>query len=347
VSKEIKLIDKQIELAEQKEVEEKEQRNREIREDEINHQKDLALIAADGVDERYKAELEALNLKLELYDKESDAYKELIQSKELLDARYNEAKTQTEEEQQTKLNNQVSEFLETNSQLIDGALSTFQQSASLSSEIINTITANQLDQAQQMFTKQQSELDKQLAQGVISQQEYDGKLQNLEQEKERKSIALERKAFKRQKANDLAMAAINTAVSVTKALGSALPPVNFILAAANAALGSVQIGLISSRKFKAASGGIVPGAPSSFDSVDAQLAPGETVINSNSSQMFPGLLNAVNQAGGGKSLTPVNITAQPSSSTAQPSQPVRAYVVESEISKKQKGVNRIEQNTEF
>ena len=146
-------------------------------------------------------------------------------------------------------------------------------------------------------------------------------------------------------------AVMNTAMAVGSALTVA-PPAGYVMAAISAALGAVQIGIIASQQFKAAKGGVVPGSPSGMDSVNALLSPGETIINSQSSSMFPELLSMVNQAGGGHSLTPQTPGVMKTSkvsvfqdNTSQPS--VRAYVVESEITDKQKRVNRIERAVEF
>jgi hypothetical protein len=69
--------------------------------------------------------------------------------------------------------------------------------------------------------------------------------------------AIERKFARRQKTISIAQAMINTALSVTKALTAAAPPLNYILAAANAAAGAAQIAVIKSVPL--AKGGIAYG----------------------------------------------------------------------------------------
>lgn len=70
-----------------------------------------------------------------------------------------------------------------------------------------------------------------------------------------------RKARRKQltalKAAALIEASINTVLGVTKALGSASPPINFILAAATAAAGAVQIGLIAAKPVDVAHRGAI------------------------------------------------------------------------------------------
>jgi hypothetical protein len=81
--------------------------------------------------------------------------------------------------------------------------------------------------------------------------------ERIEAEYDAKKEALEKKAARR--ANDIALiqALINTALSVTKALGSAPPPANFVLAALNAAAGAAQVAAIISQNNKLADGGII------------------------------------------------------------------------------------------
>ena len=99
-------------------------------------------------------------------------------------------------------------------------------------------------------------------------------------------------------------------------------------------------------------GGIVPGNGSpDVDSVPAMLAPGEAVINARSTSMFPQTLDMINRAGGGQNLLP-SFAQDPKMTTGNvfnenKPEPVRAYVVETEITDTQKRVNRIKQSAEF
>jgi hypothetical protein len=114
----------------------------------------------------------------------------------------------------------------------------------------------------------------------------------------------------------------------------------------------VQVGVISSTQFKAAKGGIVPsnGQLSTQDSVPSLLAPGEIVVNSNSSKMFAPLLSAINEAGGGKQLVP-DVSFANKQNTIQPvyqqQQTVKAFVVESELTDSQSRVARYKENNRF
>jgi hypothetical protein len=197
-------------------------------------------------------------------------------------------------------------------------------------------------------------LENQLVEGVIAREQYDNSLLELEQQREQETLQLKKKEFDSNKKLNMANAVINGAQAVLQALGSAPPPINIILAALVGGLAAVQFGVISSQEFTAAGGGIVPGIGSGMvDTVPARLAPGETVINAQSSAMYPELLNSINMAGGGISLKP----DMPATNSVNPevklfsdnktNQPVRAYVVETDVTDTQKRINRIKSSAEF
>ena len=73
------------------------------------------------------------------------------------------------------------------------------------------------------------------------------------------------------------------------------------------------------------------------------------VINSQSASMFPQTLSQINQAGGGVSLAPQIATTSGTSTTYRENeqQTIKAYVVETEITDKQKKVSRIERAAQF
>jgi hypothetical protein len=246
---------------------------------------------------------------------------------------------------------EFSKFMEENQQMIDFATSSISEAMGLLDQVFQ-LSADRATASREMFYNQETErLNKQLASQLISREEYDNQVAMLNQEKDQKELAAKRKAFKQQKAMNIISAIMNTAMAVGAAL-TLPPPASYIMAAVSGALGAVQIGIIASQQFKAAKGGVVPGSQSGMDSVNALLSPGETVINSQSSSMFPELLSMVNQAGGGHSLTPQTPGKMKTSgvtvfqdNTSQPS--VRAYVVESEITDKQRRVNRIERAVQF
>jgi hypothetical protein len=199
-------------------------------------------------------------------------------------------------------------------------------------------------------------LDSQLQSRLITQEEYDNKVLQLQQEQEQQEKALAKKSFQTNKALNLVGATIDGARAVISTFANT--PGELIIKSIAAALAGVfaatQIGIIARSKFTAADGGIVPGMGSGeIDSVSATLAPGEAVINSKSTSQFLPVLDAINQANGGRSLMP-NLPATNQNQRFEvvfpdnkQQQPVRAYVVESDISDAQRRVNRIENSTRF
>ena len=213
---------------------------------------------------------------------------------------------------------------------------------------------NEEDRIQKTYDLEKETLENSLEEGIISREQYDNKLKELDQQRAQEEYTLKKKEFEINKKLNIANAVIAGAQSVLQALGSAPPPINLILAALVAGLSAVQIGVITNEQFTAAKGGIVPGNGSPYvDSVPSLLAPGETVINATSSSMYPELLSQINEVGGGNSLVP-NLPQKSASQTApavysidQKQQPIRAYVVETDVTDTQKRVNRIKRSVEF
>jgi hypothetical protein len=195
-------------------------------------------------------------------------------------------------------------------------------------------------------------LNQALANRSISQKQFDQRMAELEQNKKSKEMQAKKKAFKQEKGMAIVSAIMGTAQGVISGLANAFP-LNIIMSALAGAMGAAQIGIIASQKFKAARGGVVPGAASMTDSVNSLLAPGEIVINSNSAGMFPELLSSINQAGGGIQLAPDKVqratmdSKEPIYGDNMAQQPIKAYVVENEVTEKQKKINRIEKSAEF
>jgi hypothetical protein len=199
-------------------------------------------------------------------------------------------------------------------------------------------------------------LDANLQSRLITQQEYDNKVLQLQQEQEQQERELAKKSFQTNKKLNLVGATIDGARAVISTFANT--PGELIIKSIAAALAGVfaatQIAVIARSTFTAADGGIVPGTNSGdIDSVSATLAPGEAVINSRSTSKFLPVLSAINQEGGGRSLMP-NLPATNQGQKFEvvfpenkQMQPVRAYVVESDISDAQKRVQRIENSTRF
>lgn len=230
------------------------------------------------------------------------------------------------------------------------------QIQSLSNAIGDNIRQQEENARQQRevgYEQEQASLENMLNSGLLSREEYESKLTDLNTKREMEERAARRRSFQEQKKMNIANAIMAGAQAVLSGLATQpLLPLGVIMAGIAAATSAIQISTIRSTKFTAAQGGIVPGTgPSNIDSVPSLLAPGEAVINANSTSMFGGLLSEINQMGGGKSLTP-NI---PMKSTTGGGKPVyeqnqkeqRVYVLENDITRSQRRVTRIEDISRF
>lgn len=226
---------------------------------------------------------------------------------------------------------------------------------SITTSAIDAMNQARFDKEEELrnasYEKEKELLDNQLAERLLSQEEYDTKIRNLDDAKKRAEEAAKQKAFRQQKRLAILNAIMNTAGAVVMALASSPPPANYILAGVNAGLGAAQIAIISKQEYRAARGGVVPGVGSpNFDSVPALLAPGETVINSRSSSMFPNLLSEINKIGGGMELAPsgaIGIGGGDNETVFTQGNVIEALVSSDKITKRQSDVDRARRNSRF
>ena len=187
----------------------------------------------------------------------------------------------------------------------------------------------------------------------------------LEQEKiyQTKKKELEKKATLTSLRFSQVQAAANVAEAITKAL-TAGPIAGQIAAAITAAAGLAQIGIIQSQISSAQSyqrGGILKGmggllvGPSHeyggirYGAQGLELEGGEAVINRNSRLRYSELLNQININGGGRPLVQNNFDDSRivEAIAKQRQEPIRAYVVESDITNKQAVSKRLERLSQF
>jgi len=160
-------------------------------------------------------------------------------------------------------------------------------------------------------------LDAKLQQGLITQEDF-----------EKKRLQIEQTAFKKKKARDLAVVAIDLAKELSSiSAAAAANPANAltfgaagvsqaaVLSGLAVARSAVQAGIIASQKF--AAGGIIHGASHANGGVAVRVGGsgmieaegGEAIINKRSTKKHLGLLSAINQDGGGISLASPNTGA--------------------------------------
>ena len=212
------------------------------------------------------------------------------------------------------------------------------------------------------YSNELSKLDKQneqITKKIVGDTERANQLR-LEQEEiyNRKKAQLEKQAARTALQISLVQAIANTAEAVTKAL-TAGPVAGQILAGISAGIGAIQVGLIAKQLSEVDSyqrggmikgqGGMVVGPSHEYGGVKFQnggveLEGGEAVINRISTIKYAGLLNQINQNGGGR---PISVTNFDDSRivealSKQKNEPLRAYVVESDITDKQQITRRLE-----
>jgi hypothetical protein len=128
------------------------------------------------------------------------------------------------------------------------------------------------------------------------------KLSNLQREfqaaegNEKKQRMIMRQMAQIEKRNATFNAIINTALGVTRALASAPPPFNFILAAQVAALGAVQIGVIQSQPLpKFRKGAIdIRGRTHEAGGIPVEIEDHESIISAKGTRAYPELLKKAN-----------------------------------------------------
>ena len=184
----------------------------------------------------------------------------------------------------------------------------------------------------------------------------------LEQEKiyNEKKKQLEKQSAVTALRISLAQSLANTAEAITRAF-TAGPVVGQIAAGIIAGISAAQVALIGSQISQIQSlqrggmikgqGGFMVSGPSheyggvKFQGGGVELEGGEAVINRVSSIQYGGLLNQINQLGGGRPLTSNTFDDSRivEALAKQRSEPIRAYVVEQDITNKQGVTRRLEQ----
>lgn len=151
------------------------------------------------------------------------------------------ARKAIQEEYLTNMSSQISNFGSFVTSLFSGV-----------NEILDRIDQRKLEASQAKYRKQSEYLKLQLDRRIITQKQYDQKVEALDKEQDRKELELKRKGFARNKAIRISEAVIATATGAIEAYKSMAgipyvgPALGAIAAGAVAAFGAVKIGLIAS-----------------------------------------------------------------------------------------------------
>jgi hypothetical protein len=202
---------------------------------------------------------------------------------------------------------------------------------------------------------------KRITEGIVGDSEAANQ-KRIEAEKsyQAQRAKLEKQAAKTSLRISLAQSAANTAEAITKAFAAyGGTPASFVAAALVASLSAVQTGIIATQlanidsyrkggMLKRQGGGFVTGPSHEYGGVKFQqggieLEGNESVINRVSTINYMGLLSQINQAGGGRPIGPGFDDSRIVEAIAkQRNTPIRAYVVESDITAKQETARRLE-----
>jgi len=199
-----------------------EQLNEELRNEELNEEQKLAL---RRFYEKQILQIQSDNLGL---------------ARQLLDEEYSQIVSNEQRKRQEYQKTQ-----EIRKQIFDSALQVASELNSGINEIITNRREQQLEADQEALNNEEEKAIKSAEIfGATEEQKQDIR-QKFEKEREK----LEKEAAEKRKRQAIIESLINTALAVTKALASAAPPINFILAGTAAALGAIQTAVISSQKF--------------------------------------------------------------------------------------------------
>lgn len=207
------------------------------------------------------------------------------------------------------LNNAFSKIATINFKEIKSAKDAFLQIGSAAQGLTNLIISGNEAQLRDLEIKKQSELS------AVGDNEQ--KREAIERKFNKKLADVKRAQAKEEKRKALIDAAISTALGVTKALGSAPPPLNFVLAGLTGAAGALQIATISRQQepeFSSdkifAKGGIIGGRSHSMggtkfygdDGSKFEAEKGEAmfVLNKNATDQITAL-SLINENHGGRS----------------------------------------------
>ncbi len=217
-------------------------------------------------------------------------------------------------------------------------------------------TQEALRGAQDRANTEQTILEEQLRDGILSETDYREKKHALDVKAQREERRIRKQAFEEQKTLAIIQATINTALAVVNAFAQAGNPIlGAIFAAVNAAVGVAQIAIIASQQF--AKGGVLPassggmiqgnshangGVKFAVGGVPHEAEGGEAIINKKSTKMYGGLLSSINQAGGGVAFAKGGVVkAQRGISLPPPSQAFNQGVIQDQAAMSDERVGAI------
>lgn len=241
-------------------------------------------------------------------------------------------------------------------QIAQTALNAYQEYITRSEELATErITRDEQEKFKQ--------LEKAYADGLVLEKTYQQKRTELTEEYAAQRAAIEKKYRIKQLQVDRLQAIANVALGVTRAIAEG-GIAGLITGAIVAVAGGAEIRIINQQLTDAqalrrgglirAQGGLLVEGPSheyggvKFQNGGYELEGGEAVINRVSSRNYQGLLSQVNQMGGGRPLVASFDDSRIIDAIAkQRMEPIRAYVIEQDITRAQAINKRLDQLSRF
>lgn len=228
--------------------------------------------------QRYETKMKYLQEEAALYEGNADKQAEINQ--QMIDA-------------ESTMWNERAEGLQNWASQVSSAMSTI-------NDLFAATEERQLQDAENYNERQKEILQSRLDSGIISQEEYEAEITKLDEELDKKTAEIERKAAIRDRIIKTFSVITDTATAIMGAVAASPLTAGMPWTAIISALGSVQLATIAAAPLpKAARGRLITGRTHAQGGEVIEAEAGEAIINRRATQMFLPLLSAINQAGGG------------------------------------------------
>lgn len=228
--------------------------------------------------QRYETKMKYLQEEAALY--EGNAAKQAEINQQMIDA-------------ESTMWNERAEGLQNWASQVSSAMSTI-------NDLFAAAEERQLQDAENYNERQKQILQSRLDSGIISQEEYEAEVTKLDEELDKKTAEIERKAAIRDRIIKTFSVITDTATAIMGAVAASPLTAGLPWTAIISALGAVQLATIAAAPLpKAARGRLIAGRTHAQGGEVIEAEAGEAIINRRATQMFLPLLSAINQAGGG------------------------------------------------
>lgn len=165
-------------------------------------------------------------------------------------------------------------------------------------QIQANIDAQRMQEWEETQEAQKATLDRRLAAGVISQKQYDRKVEELDRDLDKKKAVIARQQAIRERTSSLFSVALNTAQAIMKVWSEVPVYAAPAMTAVVAGVGAAQTAAILSQPLpKARRGGRVQGATHEQGGVLIEAEDDERIVAAQPSRAFPELLNLISYVG--------------------------------------------------